>query len=55
MSTGICRGRLEEDWIWIQLPGGNVLRAMAEAERVAAKLRETSAASSVTLSPPPPR
>ncbi len=38
-----------------KLAGGNVLRAMAEAERVAAKLRETRAASSVTFSPPPPR
>jgi membrane dipeptidase len=38
-----------------KLAGGNVLHAMAGAERVAAKLRETRAASSVTLSPPPPR
>jgi membrane dipeptidase len=38
-----------------KLAGGNVLRALAEAERVAAKLRETRAASGVTFSPPQPR
>jgi membrane dipeptidase len=38
-----------------KLAGGNVLRAMAEAERVAAKLRETRAASAVTFSPGRPR
>jgi membrane dipeptidase len=38
-----------------KLAGGNVLRVMAEAERVAAKLRETRAASGVTFSPPQPR
>lgn len=38
-----------------KLAGGNLLRAMAEAERVAAKLRETRAASGVTFSPPQPR
>jgi membrane dipeptidase len=38
-----------------KLAGGNVLRAMAEAERVAAKLRETRAPSGVTFSPPQPR
>jgi membrane dipeptidase len=32
-----------------KLAGGNVLRALAEAERVAAKLRETRAASGATL------
>jgi len=38
-----------------KLAGGNVLHAMAEAERVAAKLRETRAASAVTFSASPPR
>jgi membrane dipeptidase len=38
-----------------KLAGGNVLRAMAEAERVAAKLRETRAASGVTFSASPAR
>jgi membrane dipeptidase len=38
-----------------KLAGGNVLRAMAEAERIAAKLRETRAASGVTFSPSQPR
>jgi len=38
-----------------KLAGGNVLHAMAEAERVAAKLRETRAPSGVTFSPPQPR
>src|SRR5882762_6400082 len=38
-----------------KLAGGNVLHAMAEAERVAAKLRETRAASGVTFSHPQPR
>jgi membrane dipeptidase len=38
-----------------KLAGGNVLRALAEAERVAAKLRETRAASGVTFSPSQPR
>jgi membrane dipeptidase len=38
-----------------KLAGGNVLRVMAEAERVAAKLRETRAPSGVTFSPPQPR
>jgi membrane dipeptidase len=38
-----------------KLAGGNVLRVMAEAERVAAKLRETRAASGVTFSPSQPR
>jgi membrane dipeptidase len=38
-----------------KLAGGNVLHAMAEAERVAAKLRETRAASAAAFSPPQPR
>jgi membrane dipeptidase len=38
-----------------KLAGGNVLRALAEAERVAAKLRESRAASAVTFSPLQPR
>jgi membrane dipeptidase len=38
-----------------KLAGGNVLRAMAEAERVAVKLRESRAASGVTFSPAQPR
>jgi membrane dipeptidase len=38
-----------------KLAGGNVLRAMAEAERVAAKLSETRAASAVMFSPSQPR
>ncbi len=38
-----------------KLAGGNVLRVMAEAERVAAKLRETRAASGVTFNPSQPR
>src|SRR5258706_4087641 len=38
-----------------KLAGGNVLHAMAEAERVAAKLRETRAASGVMFSPAQPR
>ena len=37
-----------------KLAGGNVLRVMAEAERVAAKLCETRAASGVTFSPSQP-
>jgi membrane dipeptidase len=38
-----------------KLAGGNVLHAMAGAERVAAKLRETRAASGVMFSPAQPR
>jgi membrane dipeptidase len=38
-----------------KLAGGNVLHALAEAERVAAMLRETRAASGVTFSPSQPR
>jgi membrane dipeptidase len=38
-----------------KLAGGNVLRVMAEAERVAATLRETRAASGVMFSPAQPR
>jgi membrane dipeptidase len=38
-----------------KLAGGNVLRVMVEAERVAAKLRETRAASDMMFSTPKPQ